>query len=75
MINYSSNQPEQDIELVEEGKTALYCLFADNPTGVDARTAQSIVAEYELSPDDLHEVAALLDMSGYEPDDQVRVSR
>jgi len=74
MINYYSNQPEQDIELVEEGKQALYCLFADNPGGVDAHTANSIVSEYELSPDDLHEVAELLDMPGYEPEDRVRVN-
>jgi len=39
------------------------------------RLAQGLIAEYELSPDDLHEVAELLDMPGYEPDDQVRVSR
>jgi len=74
MINYNRQpEQEQDIELVEAGKQALYCLFADHPDH-DSKLAISLIAEYELSPDDLHEVAELLDMPGYEPEDRVRVN-
>jgi len=69
-----SNQ-DLDLELVEAGKTALYCLFSDNPAGFDLRLAQSVIAEYDLSQEVLREVAVLLDMPGYEPEDRVRVSR
>jgi len=66
---------QDEIDLREEGKQALYVRAVDGPREGKMSAFQAIAYEFGLSTEDVEEVSDLIERPGFRPNDRIFIAK